>query len=163
MTATIGGATAKAKKLESPALRVWVRLLRGHASARRSLHVRLHADHDLSVSAFEALLLLSRAEGRKMRRVDLAEGLQLTASGVTRLLDGLEAEGLVAKATCEADGRVTYAVLTHEGRSRLERAACSHVAAIKALFEERFTPEELETLAELLERIPGACPAPESG
>ena len=75
---------------ESLALGAWVRLLRGHAAARRSLSTELQTGHGLTVNDYEALLLLSRAEANCMRRVDLAEGLQLTASGVTRLLDGLE-------------------------------------------------------------------------
>ena len=144
---------------ESQAVEVWARLLRGHAASRRAFDAQLQGDHALTVSDYEALLLLSRAEGARMRRVDLAEGLQLTASGVTRLLVGLERNGLVERATCAADRRVTYAALTAAGRRKLEEAACSHVAAIRALFEERYTSEELSTLTELLSRLPGAAVA----
>jgi DNA-binding MarR family transcriptional regulator len=133
---------------------VWFRLLRGQAAARRTLEAGLQADHGLTVVAYEALLLLSEAEEHAMRRVDLARGLGLTASGVTRLLDGLEREGLVAKRTCDADARVTYAVLTDAGAERLKLASCSHVGSVRALFEERYTDEELETLADLLGRLP---------
>jgi DNA-binding MarR family transcriptional regulator len=133
-----------------------VRLLRGHSAARRTLDASLQADHGLTVTAYEALLLLSNSDGNRMRRVDLAEGLALTASGVTRLLDGLEADDLVAKDICPSDLRVTYAVLTDAGREKLAAAACSHVRSVRALFEERYTPEELETLASLLQRLPGA-------
>jgi DNA-binding MarR family transcriptional regulator len=104
--------------------------------------------------AYEALLLLSEADASAIRRVDLARGLGLTASGVTRLLDGLEREGLVAKRTCDADARVTYAVLTDAGAERLQLASCSHVGSVRALFEERYTDEELQTLADLLGRLP---------
>src|SRR5437764_10674655 len=72
------------------AIDAWVRLLRSHAAMRRTLSAQLQAGHGLTVTDYEALLLLSRAEDRQMRRVDLAEGLALTPSGVTRLLDGLE-------------------------------------------------------------------------
>ncbi|HEY6034962.1 MAG TPA: MarR family transcriptional regulator [Kofleriaceae bacterium] len=123
---------------------------------RRSLSAGLDHQHGLAISDFEALLQLSQAEEGALRRIDLAEGLGLTASGVTRLLDGLEAAGLVGKRTCERDARVTYAVLTEAGRAKLAEASCSHVAAIRALFEERYTPEELEMLASLLARLPGA-------
>jgi DNA-binding MarR family transcriptional regulator len=142
-----------------PALDAWVRLLRGHAAARRTLDASLQADHGLTVTAYEAMLLLSAAGENRLRRVDLAEGLALTASGVTRLLDGLESEGLVAKESCPSDLRATYAVLTDAGRARLESASCSHVRSVRALFEERYTPEELETLAALLQRLPGAAGA----
>jgi DNA-binding MarR family transcriptional regulator len=147
---------------EAGAIEAWVRLLRGHSALRRTLDARLQADHRLTVSDFECLLLLSRADDKMMRRVDLADGLQLTASGVTRLLDGLEKHGLVDKATCATDARVTYAVLTDEGHKRLKKASSSHVAAIKAVFEERYTRKELETLARLLARLPGAAGGDES-
>ncbi|HEY1366113.1 MAG TPA: MarR family transcriptional regulator [Gaiellaceae bacterium] len=139
---------------DMPAVDVWTCLLRGHAAARRALSAVLQAQ-GLTVNDYEALLLLAQADGNHLRRVDLAEGLQLTASGVTRLLDGLEEAGLVEKATCPGDARVTYAVLTDAGRERLKEASCSHVASVRALFEERFTHEELCTLADLLSRLPG--------
>ena len=130
-------------------------MLRGHTAARRSLNARLHAEHGLTVNAYEALLLISRAEEGRMRRVDLAEALQLTASGVTRLLDGLEEQGCVEKRSCSSDARVTYAALTETGRKKLKKASSSHIAGIDALFRERFTDAELDTLTELLGRLPG--------
>jgi DNA-binding MarR family transcriptional regulator len=139
----------------SLALNAWVRLLRGHSATRRLLAADLQTRHGLTVTEYEALLLLAKAEGG-LRRVDLAEGLALTASGVTRLLDGLEEDGLVDKATCSTDARVTYAVITPAGRERLSSASRCHVAAVRGVFEERFTPEEIETLTELLGRLPGA-------
>jgi DNA-binding MarR family transcriptional regulator len=141
---------------ESVALDVWVRLLRGHAAMRRTLSAQLHADHGLTVNDYEALLLLSRAEDGQLRRVDLADGLQLTPSGVTRMLDGLEEHGFVCKGTCESDARVTFAVVTEAGLKKLKEASCSHVGAIQGLFEERFDDAELARLADLLSRLPGA-------
>jgi DNA-binding MarR family transcriptional regulator len=91
-----------------------------------------------------------------MRRVDLAGELLLTASGVTRLLDGLEAAGYVERAACASDRRVTYAVLTEAGLTKLREAADSHVAAVQALFEERYSEDELGQLGALLARLPGA-------
>jgi len=63
---------------------MWVRLLRGHAALRRMVSAQLQGDHGLSVNDYETLLLLSRADDGQLRRVDLAEGLQLTPSGITR-------------------------------------------------------------------------------
>ena len=137
-----------------PALEAWLGLLRAHGATRRRLEAELQATHGLTVLGYEALLLLSRAGERAMRRVDLADGLGLTPSGVTRLLDGLEREGLVEKRSCARDARVTYAALTEVGAERLERASCSHAGSVRALFEERYTPEELDTLADLLARLP---------
>ena len=136
-----------------------MRLLRGHASATRELSAQLEADHGLTINDYEALLHLARADGGRLRRVDLAEQLLLTASGVTRLLEGLERAGLVERASCASDRRVTYAVLTAEGRTRLQEASESHIAGVHAFFEERFTSEELQQLASLLERLPEAAGA----
>ncbi len=133
----------------------WSRLLRTYSVLTRELSARLVADHGLTINDYEALLHLSHAEGFAMRRVDLAERLLLTPSGVTRLLDGLERDGWVKKGSCDTDARVTYAVLTDEGLERLEAAGHSHLGQVSAIFEERLSADELETLAELLGRLPG--------
>jgi DNA-binding MarR family transcriptional regulator len=135
------------------ALDAWVRLLRSYATATRAMSTQLSDDHGLTINDYEALLHLSRADGQRLRRVDLAGALLLTPSGVTRLLEGLERAGLVDKAVCEADARVTYAALTEAGRAKLDHASASHLEAVRAFFEERYSREELERLAELLERI----------
>lgn len=123
------------------------------------MSAELVAEHGLTINDYEALLHLSRADGGRMRRVDLAGLLLLTASGVTRLLDGLESAGLVERASCASDRRVTYAVLTEAGRTRLHQASGSHVAGVRAFFEARYSEEELEQLAGLLGRLPGAADA----
>jgi DNA-binding MarR family transcriptional regulator len=145
--------TLRAMTSSEQAVEPWVCLHRGHAVVRRTVAAKLQVAHGLTVNEYEALVLLSRAEGGLMRRVDLANALQLTASGVTRMLDGLEEQGLVGKKACTTDGRVTYAILTKAGRKRLEQASSAHAAALRALFEERYTPQELSVLAELLARL----------
>jgi DNA-binding MarR family transcriptional regulator len=139
------------------ALDAWVRLLRGHASVTRSMSAQLVADHGLTINDYEALLHLSHAEEGRMRRVDLAEQLILTASGVTRLLDGLERTGWVERASCASDRRVTYAVLTDAGRAKLQEASSSHIETVRDFFESRFSEAELTQLAWLLGRLPGAA------
>jgi DNA-binding MarR family transcriptional regulator len=147
------------------AVRAWTRLLRAHAAATRLLNAELQAEHGLSVNAYEALYLLSRAEGRRLKRIDLSRRLALTPSGVTRLLEGLEASGLVVRTTCPTDLRVAYAELTDAGATKLEAASCGHVGSIRELFEQHFTDAEIDELSELLGRFPGvagtddSCPA----
>jgi DNA-binding MarR family transcriptional regulator len=141
---------------QTQALDAWVRLLRGHSATVRELNAQLISDWGLTINDYEALLLLAHADDERLRRTDLVQNLQLTASGVTRLGDGLETAGRVEKARCDSDARVTYAVLTDAGRTRLKDASCSHVAAIRELFEGRYSDAELQTLAELLGRLPGA-------
>ena len=87
----------------------------------------------------------------------------LTPSGVTRLLDGLERAGYVEKGSCRPDARVTYAVLTDAGLDKLGEASTSHVAQIRELFEQRFDPDELATLADLLGRLPARAGATGDG
>jgi DNA-binding MarR family transcriptional regulator len=132
----------------------WVRFLRAHAALTRELSARLEALHELTLSDFDVLVQLYYAEGQRMRRIDLARSVLLTASGITRLLDGLESGGLVAKERCNSDLRVTYAVLTKAGVRKIEEARESHLADIDELFGSRFSPQEKEQLAELLARLP---------
>ncbi len=141
------------------ALTAWVRLLRAHAAIARTFNAQLQAEHALTINDFEALLLLSHAPDAKLKRIELADRLQLTPSGVTRMLDGLQAAGWVDKAACDSDARVSYAVLTDAGREKLACAAHAHTAAVAALFTERFDDTELEALGMLLHRLPGAADA----
>jgi len=139
---------------QAVAVEAWVNLVRGHSAAVGAINARLMADHGLTINDYECLLLLARAEDRRLRRVDLAERLILTASGVTRLLDGLEKEGWVDRANCATDRRVVYAVLTDEGLAKLRESAETHVADLRSYFETRYSSEELDQLASLLGRLP---------
>jgi DNA-binding MarR family transcriptional regulator len=135
-------------------LEAWVSFLRAHAAITRQLNADLLNAHGLTLSDYEVLLRLSGAENQMMRRVDLAESVLLTASGITRLLDGLERAGFVEKASCESDARVSYAKLTEGGSQKLGEAGETHLAGIEELFTGRFGGSELDTLAELLARLP---------
>jgi DNA-binding MarR family transcriptional regulator len=139
---------------QASAVEAFVRLLRGHAAVTRALNARLVTDHGLTINDYEALLHLSRSDGHRMRRVDLAHRLILTASGVTRLLDGLERGGYVDRDACAGDRRVTYAVLTEAGLEKLRAASESHIADIRSYFESRFSEEDLVQFVTLLERLP---------
>ncbi len=142
----------------SAAIAAFVRLVRANAAVTRQLSARLSADHGVSLNAYEALLLLARAPDSRLRRVDLANTLLLTAGGVTRLLDGLEREGLVAREECSSDRRVTYAVLTKAGRDKLREASKSHTRQIRQLLGGVYDDDELAQLAALLDRLPGVDP-----
>jgi DNA-binding MarR family transcriptional regulator len=143
--------------------RAWLRLLRAHAALTRELSNRLEAAHGISLRDFDVLVQLYAAPDRRMRRVDLARTVILTPSGITRLLEGLERSGWVAKHHCESDGRVTWAVLTDAGATKFEEARATHASDVEELFASRFSEDEYEQLAELLGRLPladaGACNA----
>jgi DNA-binding MarR family transcriptional regulator len=143
-----------AQDLEQKTLDAWVSFLRSHAAITRELSVQLQREHGLTLNDYEVLLHLSHAEGGMLRRVDLAERVVLTASGITRLLEGLERAGYVAKETCASDARVSYAKLTDVGAGKLRAAAETHLRGIDELFLARYSGSELATLAELLSRLP---------
>jgi DNA-binding MarR family transcriptional regulator len=128
-------------------------LLRAHAALVRELSSELEAEHGLTINDYEVLLRLARAPDRRMRRVDLAEQVLLTASGITRLLEGLERAGYVDRAACKEDARVKYALLTDAGLVKLRDAAKTHVAGIERLFLDRFDEQERVQLSDFLRRI----------
>jgi DNA-binding MarR family transcriptional regulator len=140
-------------------IQAFTRLVRASIAVTRELSAQLQADHGLTINAYEALLRLALAPDSRMRRVDLANSLLLTASGVTRLLDGLEREGFVGREACESDRRVTYAVLTKTGRDKLREADRTHTRQIRELMSAHYGEAQLTELAELLARLPGAVPA----
>jgi DNA-binding MarR family transcriptional regulator len=140
-------------------LAAWVTFLRAHAEITREMSAQLQREHGLTLHDYEVLLHLSHAEGCMMRRVDLAQSVLLTASGITRLLEGLERAGFVEKATCNSDARVSYAKLTQTGRAKLRAAAVTHYRGVDELFNGRYSGSELETLAQLLARLPLAEPS----
>ena len=135
----------------------WVQLLRTQAELTRAMDANLRAEHGLTINDYEVLLALSRAPDHRLRRVDLADHVLLTQSGITRLLHGLEDAGLVRRADCPTDRRVVYAELTDRGRGRLRAAAKTHVRDIEELFAGRLSGDELATLEAILERFAGAA------
>ena len=145
-----------------PALQAWTRLLRAYISTTRLLSAELQEGHGLTLNDYEALLVLSRAEDGRLKRVELARSLMLTPSGVTRLLQGLEDAGLVERASCATDLRITYAQLTDAGREKLGAASNDHIASIHALFEQHFAQDEIETIAEILGKLPGIAEGDDS-
>jgi DNA-binding MarR family transcriptional regulator len=127
--------------------------LRAHAAVVRELSAELEAEHGLTINDYEVLLRLARAPDRLMRRVDLAQQVVLTPSGITRLLEGLERAGYVDRAVCASDARVKYAHLTDAGHDKLRAAAKTHVAGIERLFLGRFDESERAQLSEFLRRL----------
>ena len=137
----------------------WIRFLRVHAELTERMDSRLADEHGLSLREYEVLLALYDAPDRRLRRVDLAATIFLTQSGVTRLLEKLERDGLVAKVAGEVDRRVAYAQLTEEGRRRFVAAALTHRADIAEHFTSRLTARELAALDRTLAKLPGGASA----
>jgi DNA-binding MarR family transcriptional regulator len=142
-------------------------VVRERGLARRQRHVgRALGVEELRREQVRVVLLrLAGASGGRLRRVDLAGQVLLTPSGITRLLDGLERAGLVARGECAADRRVVYAELTEAGAALVREAGEAHVEDIRGALEACLAEDELQTLDGLLARLPGGeddgtCRAP---
>jgi len=142
--------------LEGAALEAWRGFLQSHASIVRVLDAELVSEHGITARDYEVLLYLAQTPDRQLAMSALAERTMLTRSGITRLVDGLVASELLARVACPKDARVSYAQLTEAGYEKLRQAGCSHVRSIQRLFVEHFTPDEVQQLADLLGRLPGA-------
>lgn len=145
-------------RLEGAALEAWRSYLQSHASIVRGLDAELVVDHGVTTRDYEVLLYLAQAPDRHLPMSALAERTMLTRSGITRLVDGLVEAGLIERVSCPNDARVSYAQLTDAGYEKLRDAGCSHVRSIQRLFLEHFSQAEIEQLASLLSRLPGARP-----
>jgi DNA-binding MarR family transcriptional regulator len=128
-------------------------LAAAYATLTRELSASLVDQHGLTINDYGCLLLLSRAGEEGMRRIDLANELRLSPSGITRLLDRLEDQGLVGKGACKEDARVSYAILTDVGMNKLKAAAPGHVEDIERQLADVLDEDEMRTLTELLARI----------
>jgi DNA-binding MarR family transcriptional regulator len=104
-------------------------------------------------------MYLAAAPGQRMRMSELAESILLSRSGLTRLVDRLERDGLLCRETCAQDARGAFAKLTPAGASRLAAARATHLAGIRAMYLERMSEEEQELLGDLWERLLGGTVA----
>ncbi|HUA11077.1 MAG TPA: MarR family winged helix-turn-helix transcriptional regulator [Solirubrobacteraceae bacterium] len=134
-------------------MRAFRGLLRAQASLSRQLDAELERQHGLPLSSFEALQLLDEQPAGKMRMCDLAAELQISRSGLTRLVDRLSRDGLLERCTCAHDARGAYACLTDAGREQVHAAHATHLAVVQANLLPHLDARELSELAELCERI----------
>src|SRR5436190_10265025 len=114
-------------------IRTWIRFLATHSAITRELEARLMGAHGLTLSDYDVLVQLARAPERKLRNIDLAKTVLLTRSGVTRLVDGLESDGLVARSSCPDDKRGTLVSITDAGMRLLREASQTHVDGVEEL------------------------------
>jgi DNA-binding MarR family transcriptional regulator len=152
---------AEPRQLDERELRAWRGMLRIHATLTKALDAELEAAHGMPLSSYEVLLHLDDAEGQRMRMSDLAAMVILSRSGLTRLVDRLEREGLIARESCPSDARGSFATLTPAGRRKLAAARATHLAGVRSMFLDHFSADELEVLGSAWERLlPGVVNAP---
>jgi len=142
----------------SPAeLAAWRGMLRTHASLLHDMDAELAATHGVALRSYEVLLHLTDAPRRRLRMSDLSHVVLLSASGVSRLVDRLERDGLVRRERCAEDGRGYWAVLTPRGDEKFKEARATHLSSVRRLFLERLADDDLARLAGYWERVvPGS-------
>jgi DNA-binding MarR family transcriptional regulator len=145
--------SATQTELAPEELNAWRGLLRVHAALVKALDAELVAEHDLPLSSYEVLITLQASPGRRCRMAELADRVLLSRSGMTRLVDRLEREGLLERHTCTSDGRGCYAVLTEAGEELLARARPTHLHGVRRRFLRHFEDEELGAMAAWWERV----------
>jgi DNA-binding MarR family transcriptional regulator len=166
MSVTAGSQARSASNELTPAeLAAWRGLLRVHTALVRALDAELDEAHALPLTHYDVLIYLRSAPRRRLRMAELADSVLLSRSGVTRLVDRLERDGLLVRDTCDSDGRGCFAVLTDKGAELLARARPTHLGGVRERFLRHFSEEELEMLADCWNRVlPGAAdvtaPAP---
>lgn len=132
---------------------VWRTFLRAHARAIRELERELMAETGMPLGWYDVLLQLAEASDRRLRMAELADRVLLSRSGLTRLIDRLQAEGLVRREPSPDDARGTFTVLTADGFARLRGAAPVHLGGIRKHWLVHFSDEELGDLDVLLRRV----------
>jgi DNA-binding MarR family transcriptional regulator len=159
--ATTTSQLSDSHQLDERELRAWRGMLRAHAALTKALDADLDSAHGLPLSSYEVLLYLNDAPEKRMRMRDLAASIILSRSGLTRLADRLEREGLIRRESCSSDARGAYAVLTRAGSEMLAAARVTHLAGVRSLFLQHFSDDELDVLGEAWDRVvPGAATAP---
>jgi DNA-binding MarR family transcriptional regulator len=146
-----------------PRLAPWRAFVRAQAHVNRRLDEDLRAEHGLSLQEYVALLILVEAPDRRLRMGRLAEGLNLSKSGATRLIDRLVADGLVERVSCPSDARGAEAALTPAGVDRLRTAAPTHLRGIGEYFLAAIESSDLTVVERSMRRVGDRlCGTPEA-
>jgi DNA-binding MarR family transcriptional regulator len=144
--------------LDRVELGAWRGLLRVHSRMTKALDAELIAEHGISLSSYEVLLFLADAPDGRLRMSELADGVLLSRSGLTRLVDRMERDGVLRRERCEDDARGFNAIITAEGRDLFQSARRTHLDGVRELFLSQLSADELRTLARLWEKVaPGAA------
>lgn len=143
----------EARLLDARELASWRGMLRSYVLLQRELEQGLEQRHGLQHSTYEVLMHLSDAPDGRMRLSDLAKLAVLSRSGLTRLIDRLEKDGQVVRERCATDARGYFAVLTAEGRERVDAARGEYLEEVRSRFHDLMSPEEQEVLGAVWTRI----------
>ena len=140
-------------ELSEAELAAWKGFVRVHTAMARTLDAELERAHGLSLSSFEVLKALRCSPEGRLRMADLAEHALLSRSGMTRLVDRLERQGLLTRCQCSDDARGCFAVLSPAGTALLDDARPTHLESVRTGFLSHLAPRELDQLADVFGRM----------
>jgi len=152
----VAATRAAAPVADEPGIGAWRAFLQAHARITRLLDEELQAAHGLSLAEYDALLQIAHAPGHRVRMNVLANRVLLSRSGITRLVDRLEADGSVDRKACSTDARGQEAMLTPAGLDRLRAAADTHLDGVRRYFLERLDGPDLDAIEQSLGRVADA-------
>ena len=134
-------------------LAAWRGFLRTHSHLIKQLEQDLLVQHKIPLGSYDVLVQLAEAPGHRLRMSDLAEAVLLSRSGLSRLVDRLQKDGLVCRAPDPCDARGLFTVLTDKGRDTLRDASVVHLAGVGRLVVDRLSDDELSQLAALMTKL----------
>jgi DNA-binding MarR family transcriptional regulator len=142
--------------LDEVEMRTWLAWVQSSLRMRDQLDAELVAEHDLSLPEYEVLAFVSQAPQGRLRMTELAATTIVSRSRLTHLVDRLVRRGLLVRQQCPSDRRGWFAVLTPAGRRLLRKAAPTHVRGVRQYLIDVLTPDEVVSLAPVLERVAAA-------
>src|SRR3954468_10774202 len=131
--------------LEDPRITAMGLFVEAFSGVNARLNVQL-AEHGLGNVDFEVLVRLARSPGGELRMTDLAAQTGLSTSGVTRVVDRLERDGLATRRACPTDRRGSFTVITANGLAKMREVLPGHLALIEEWSPARLAPAELDGL-----------------
>lgn len=133
--------------------RSWRAFIRLHQKLTARLGADLQAHSQLSGADFEVLVALTDAPDGRLRFQDLAKEIEWEQSRLSHQIRRMIKRDLVAREECAEDGRGAFVVISPNGREAIEAAAPRHVATVRRLVVDPLTPDELEALGRISDRI----------
>jgi DNA-binding MarR family transcriptional regulator len=140
-------------KLREDQLAVWRAFVNAHAGVIRKIEKDLAERHQVPLIWYDVLVALYQSPGKKLRMTELADKVVLTPSGITRLVEKLEKEGLVRRERTEEDRRGAYTVLTREGKRAFLKAWPTYEQGIQQYFVSQLSEDECRIVGDGLNRI----------
>jgi DNA-binding MarR family transcriptional regulator len=137
----------------------WLAFLRTHARLWDRLEAGFRRDHGLTIARYDVLAHVEMADGQ-LRLSELAESIVLSPSGLSKLMDRMEASGLIRRDPDPSDARATFATITPQGRALVKKARRSHHELLQQTFGDALDDRDVADLTRIMGRIEAALAEP---